>query len=382
MRIAIVGCGYVSDYYVVTLANHPELELVGVADRFVDRAERLAAFHRLPRVYPTLDRLLADPTVEAVVNLTNPRSHYEVSRAALEAGKHVYSEKPLAMTINEARELVACAEARGLQLAGAPCSLLGEAAQTLWKALRDGRIGQPRLAYAELDDGPIHLMGCDTWRSASGAPWPAQDELETGCTMEHAGYYLAWLLAFFGPARTVTAFATRIVSDRGIPLRRAAPDFSVGCVEFETGVVARLTCGLFGPHDHALRIIGDDGVLSLEECWDYGAPVLLSRRTRLGLKAEKHPTLARLTGLGPRRLRAVRPARFRWRTAGANRMDFSRGIAELAAAVRAGRPSRLHADFALHVNEVVLALSEPTEGGTPRRIESRFAPPEPMPWAQ
>ena len=86
------------------------------------------------------------------MNLTNPASHFEVSRACLEAGKHVYSEKPLATNMDDARALCALAESKGLMLASAPCSVLGEAAQTLWLALRRNEIGKVRLVYAELDD--------------------------------------------------------------------------------------------------------------------------------------------------------------------------------------------------------------------------------------
>ena len=381
-RIAFVGCGYVADFYVKTLRNHPELELAAVMDRDADRAARFARFHRVPRV-ATLAELLADPRVEIVVNLTNPDSHYDVSRAALEAGKHVYSEKPLAMRLEQAEELVALARARGLRVASAPCSVLGESAQTLWRALRRGAVGQPRLVYAELDDGPVHLMGCERWKSESGAPWPCKDEFEVGCTMEHAGYYLTWLAAFFGPARTVSSFATCLVPDKGIAVDRVTADFTVACIEYASGVVARLTCSIYAPHDHALRIVGDGGVLSIEECWNYGSPVYLSRRSKLGIKAEKHRRLARLTGplgVGPRRVRLARAPRFDFKVRGANAMDFVRGVAELADAVRDGRPARLSPELSLHVNELALAIQSPGDGA-PRRVRTTFEPIAPMPWA-
>src|SRR5258705_13780081 len=114
MRVAIVGCGFVADYYVRTLAAHPELELIGVLDRDIERAERFARYYSLPR-YETMDELLGDSGVEIVLNLTNPRSHYEVSKRSLLAGKHVYSEKPLAMSFDEAKELVELAERNGRQ---------------------------------------------------------------------------------------------------------------------------------------------------------------------------------------------------------------------------------------------------------------------------
>ena len=381
MRFAVVGCGYVADFYLATLASHPELELVGVFDRDPERARRFAEFHHLDR-FESLDQLLEDPRVELVANLTNPRSHYSVSRAALEAGKHVYSEKPLSTDLAEATELVELAERLGLILASAPCNLLGGTAQTMWKALRQGRIGTPRLAYAEIDDGPKPIQDRSGWLSDSGIPWPARDEFEMGCTLEHAAYYLSWFTAFFGPATRMTSFATVVMPDKGIELDRTTNDFSVACFEFESGLTARLTCSIYAPDDRQLRIFGDDGVLSTHDCWNYSSPVRLYKRTNLGIRAEAHPRLARLAGLGPRRIPLVAQPRFGFATNGSNPMDFCRGVAEVAEAIRDERPSRLPARWALHVNELVLAMQDPAGFGSARQIESRFEPIEPMTWAR
>lgn len=379
MRVAIVGCGFVAPFYVQTLPNYPQLELAGVIDRDEGRAEGFARHFGLHR-YPSLAALLADRSVELLLNLTNPASHYAVSRAALDAGKHVYSEKPLALELGEARELVELAERRGLQIASAPCSLLGEAAQTLWRALRRGAAGPVRLAYAELDDGPVHQMGYQRWVSEAGSPWPAADEFATGCTLEHAGYYLTWLCAFFGPAHRVTSFAACLVPDKGLPLQQVAPDFTTAAIEFAGGVVARFTCGIVAPHDHRLRLVGDDGVLAVDDCWYYGAPVSLERRTALALKAERFPLLK--AALGRRVLPLARPSdyRHRYRTR-SHQMDFARGVAEVADAVREGRPCRLGGRFSLHVNELTLAIQYPQRFGTPYTLTTSFAPVVPMPWA-
>ena len=171
MKIAIVGCGFVADYYLATLKLHPELRLQGVFDRIPARAETLSKVYGVPS-YHSLTDLLADLQVELVLNLTNPREHFAISHAALQSGKHVYSEKPLAMEMAQAAELVAMAEQRGLMIAGAPCSMLGETAQTIWKALRENVIGTVRLVYAEMDDGLVHLMQYRKWQSVSGVPWP------------------------------------------------------------------------------------------------------------------------------------------------------------------------------------------------------------------
>jgi len=308
MNIAIVGCGFVADYYLATLPIYPDLKLIGVTDRNPDRAARLAAFHSVPR-FGSLDDLLSDGRVELVINLTNPRSHHDVTKTCLEAGKHVYSEKPLGMELGEAQELVAIAEGRGLGLASAPCSLLGETAQTVWKALRERVVGTVRLVYAEMDDGMVFRMPYRSWVSAAGVPWPAKDEFEVGCTFEHAGYYLTWFPAFFGPARSVTAFSACLAPDKqtDLPLEREAPDFSVACITFASGVVARLTCSIIAPHDHSLRIIGDLGVLGTHDCWRYRSPVSIRRQVTIRRKTFMAPWKSRYPLIGSSR-RAVEAA--------------------------------------------------------------------------
>lgn len=239
MRVAILGCGYVANMYRLTLPLQPELKLVGVMDRDPQRTKVMADLTS-SKAYATLDELLADKEVELVLNLTNPRSHYETTKACLDAGKHVFTEKPLALSMREATSLVELAEKRGLQLSSAPCTLLNEAAQTLWKAVREERVGKTRLVYAEMDDGMVHRMPVKKWVNEAGTPWPYVDEFETGCTMEHAGYVLSWLAAMFGPADLVSAFSTTLVPDK-LPGEKidSAPDFSVACVRFKSPVVDR-----------------------------------------------------------------------------------------------------------------------------------------------
>jgi predicted dehydrogenase len=360
MRIGFVGCGYVADFYAATLPNHPSLELVGAHDRDPDR-QRAFADHYGVQEFRSLAALLADPAIEMVVNLTNPASHAEVTRAALLAGKHVYVEKPLALDLAEARGLVKLAADRGLRLASAPCNLLGEAAQTAWRALRRGEIGTPRLAYAELDAGPILRMPFRTWVSASGAPWPYLDEFRTGCTIEHAGYYLTWLTAFFGPVERVTAFAAPVVPNEHLAAagEPPTPNFAVAALGFAGGVVARVTGGLVAPADRSLRIVGDDAVLTVEDCGRYESPVTV---TRPDAGSEPLPLVR-----SPGRLHGYDDV---------HQMDFARGVADLAAD---GVP-HLPTDHALHVLELTLMIAGAT-GGLVARPETTFAPVPPMPWA-
>ena len=189
MNIAFVGTGFVADYYMTTLKNFPELRLCGVFDRSPARMNEFSAFHNV-QTYDSAEAVMRDPAVEIVVNLTTPESHFEISRMALEAGKHVYSEKPLAMDLQDAMRLIALADAKGLTLATAPANALSDAHDLVAAALRDGRIGTPRLVYAEMEDGPVFRDKWATWRSQSGARWPGLHEFEIGCTLEHAGYAL------------------------------------------------------------------------------------------------------------------------------------------------------------------------------------------------
>lgn len=374
MRFAIVGCRFVADYYLKTLPLHPELELVGVMDRDADRAARFAAYYSIP-TYCSLDELLAGRRVQMVVNLTNPRSHYAVSKACLEAGKHVYTEKPMAMSFSEAKTLELLAEQRGLHIASAPSRHLGETAQTIWKALRENAIGTVRLVYAELDDGLIHRSSYKAWVSASGTPWPYKDEFEVGCTLEHAGYLVSWLVTFFGPAQAVTAFSSCLVPDKetDVPLAVESPDFSVACIKFASGPVARLTCSIIAPANHSLSIFGDEGILSTDDCWTARSPVYIKRRMRLGGKTCMAPWKNRLP--------LVRMPSSQTRIHGLKKVDFCLGVVELAAAIEEQRPCRLSASYCIHVNEIVLAIHNAFETGSPHKITSSFEPIEPMPWA-
>lgn len=381
MRVAMLGCGYVANMYRLTLPAHPELTLVGVHDRETARAETMARLTGA-RVYPDFDALLADNGVALVLNLTNPHEHYATTRALLEAGKHVYTEKPLAMRLDEARALAELAEARGLMLVSAPCTLLNPVAQTLWKALREERAGRVRLVYAEMDDGMVHRAPLAKWVNEAGVAWPAVDEFQVGCAVEHAGYVLSWLCAFFGPVETVTAHAEILTPDKipGLDLI-PAPDFSVACLRFRNGVVARLTNGLQAEHDHRLAFWGDDGALIVDD----------PRSDRSALRLRRYRTIRRRRFLDRgRRLPLLggreRIARYR----GSQTRDFCRAVADMAAAAREGRPPYLGAAFALHVTEVTLAChygAHPAGaaagfGVQPYRVTTDFPPVQPMAWAR
>jgi predicted dehydrogenase len=396
MKIAIVGCGYVFDFYLGKWPGHPDLDIVGIYDIDGARLAQAAAYYNLP-VYDDLDAVLGDPQVQMVVNLTSIGSHFAVSKAALKAGKHVYCEKPLVTDMAQAFELAALARDQGLVLSGAPGNLYSDTVLTMWQAVRDGLIGKPVLAYAEFDDMPIYLMAPENWRSASGAPWPYLHEYESGCTWEHAGYHLVWLCAILGPAVSITGFSRQLISDKtDVPLHPAdTPDFSVGMIHFASGAVARLTCSIIAPPDHRMRLFGRNAELWSDSYRDYQAPVFCNTFTPRAMSLRRlrvvrnSSFLQWLFAIGGRRLPLVRHARSRKRPRLSSAANFRKrqegeqdkvlGIALVAEAIREGRPSPIPTDFVLHVTELTLAIQSAGTQAATHRMETRFVPFDPPP---
>lgn len=388
MRFALIGCGYVADFYMLTLGSHPELELAGAFDIDGGRLERFTTFYSVNR-FDSLDAILDDPSIELVVNLTNPARHYELSMLCLAAGKHVYSEKPLAMNLGQARELVEEAQRRGLLISSAPSSLLGEAAQTMWKAVRDGYIGEPRLILANMEDDMPFRMGCHLWRNKSGAPWPYADEFEVGVVLEHAGYVLTWLVAFFGPISTISGSSAVLYPDKmpGETLANPGPDFASATILFKGGQIARVSCSLIANEDRSMHIFGTARALVCDDLWSFRSPVY-SWVVRPAL-----PNLARkvynriysiLEHRAPSLLKVKIPHLGAGRTGNLHhksQMDFLAGPSDLADAIRSNRQPRLSPEFCLHVNEAALALSELGEEGSVYRMTTSCGPVAPMPWA-
>lgn len=372
-RISILGCGFVADLYLRSLQAMEGIEIAGVYDRDAERLDRFCTHWTLP-AKESLTRFLDEaPEGGVILNLTNPSAHYELNRACLEAGHHVYCEKPLAMELARAKELHALAAARGVLLASAPCSVLGETAQTLGHALRKGIAGTPRAIYAELDDGFVPQAAYRKWLSESGAPWPYEDEFRVGCTLEHAGYYLSWLISWFGAVRTVVAASAETVPDK-TGTGPAAPDLSVATLFFENGPVTRLTCSIVAPHDHSIRIVGDKGVLRCDAAWDNSAKVRFAKRMTIRRRLMEAPL--------PRRIRLPQPTHPKVKRWGAAAMNFMLGPAEMLEALEQARPCRLSADFALHMTEVTLAIQNAGETAGAQAMTTRCDPMEPMPWAR
>ncbi len=370
-QIGIVGAGFVADLYMRSLALYDGVHVVGVHDIDADRLGQFCSYWKV-QPFQSLDMLLESGHCDLVLNLTNPGSHCEVTRRCLSSGVHVYSEKPLAMELSDAISLHELAQQKNLLLGSAPCNFLSESAQIAWRTLRDFKIGRPRLVYAELDDGFVTQAPYESWVSESAAPWPYQDEFEVGCTLEHAGYYLTWLVAMFGPVKRVAAASACLIENKIGPNVETAPDFSVGILYFKNEVVARLTCSILATHDHRFRVIGDRGVMEVKDCWDNESPVIVKKRKAIRRRLIELPIGRRQKIAGPTHPKVSRR--------GAASMNFALGPVEMIDALREGRDPRVSADMALHINEVTLAIQDAV-GGRIVDIKTTCPPIEPMPWA-
>src|SRR5690242_6988845 len=142
VKVGIIGCGAISHIYFTNLKNYPQVELVAAADIDIERAKTRAEEFNLSKAF-TVEQLLADPEIEIVVNLTIPKAHGLVCLQALEAGKHVYVEKPIVVTREEGKKVLELAEQKGLRVASAPETFLGGGIQTCRKLIDEGAIGTP-----------------------------------------------------------------------------------------------------------------------------------------------------------------------------------------------------------------------------------------------
>jgi len=385
--------------------GHPEIVIKGVFDINQKRAETVGKYYGI-HVYQSLEELLGDPSVDAVINLTSISSHFKVSLQALNASKHVYSEKPLTKSVDESRELFEAAARQGVRLYGAPCNVFSDTIRTMLRAVERNKIGKPLLVYAELDDNPIHLMAFEHVTSPSGAPWPLVEEIKEGCTFEHVGYHLVWICALLGPAVSVTAYSNELIERKApnVTSKVGTPDFSVACLTFANGASARVTCSVVAPRDHRMRVIGESGEISSDSYRQFQSPVFLEQFSKRSLVARKFSTvrassfLRRLLGIGGQKIELVKhwksdaiharnpmkdTLRYRLfegiRRREVYAQDKLLGIAEMAKDIAGGRQQFLTPDFLLHVNELTLLIQGAGPKGLACEPSTTFEPLGPLP---
>jgi predicted dehydrogenase len=344
LRLGIVGCGDVAVRYARSLEGRDTLEIAAVTDVVLARASEFAAQHG-GAVRASLDELLDDDAVDCVVNLTSFDAHADVTARALEAGKHVHSEKPLALDHATARRLVELAAASGRRLSCSPITFLGDAQQAAWRAIRSRRAGTIRVVYAEVNHGRIEV-----WHPRPEAFYAI------GPLFDVAVYPLTVLAAFFGPVRRVRAWSRVLLADRvtfeGRPFQVEAPDLVIAAVELESGPVARLTATFYVGRQSAQRGMefhGDNGSIRLGDWQQFDAPVEL-----VDLQGNAEPVAVEGAFQG---------------------IDFGLALAELATAVEAGRPHAASGELAAHVVEVLCAIEQSARSGETVAVRSGFEPP-------
>lgn len=342
INAAIVGCGNIAKAYAERIATYDCLRVKGFFDLDPARAKVFAEAHG-GQAYPSLDAVLADAEVDLVVNLTIHHAHYETLRQCLEAGKPAYTEKPMALSYAEAKELVELAEARGLRLASAPSTFLGEACETLAEQLGSGRAGRLRLAYAEMNHGRI-----ETWHP-NPAPFYG-----VGPVWDVAIYPLTVWAALCGPAKRVRAVGQTLMPERraldGSAFALETPDCVVACLEFANGMLGRLTANFYAKpskQGSSMEFHGDKGTFFLGSCARFDAPL------------EYAPF-----GGAYEPVELLRP--------GYPGTEYARGAKDFAEALLEDRPHRCNARRAAHVVEVIEAIHASAKEERPVELLSRF----------
>ena len=234
-KVAFIGVGDISGIYLENLTKlFKQIEVIGVCDLVREKAERAQEKYSIPKIYETMYDAFADDEVEIILNLTRPYEHFEVTKAALEAGKHVYSEKPLGASKEEGEQLVALAKEKGLSIGGAPDTFLGASIQTCRKLIDDGFIGQP-LGF----NASMICRGHESWH-----PDPEfYYKYGGGPLMDMGPYYVTALINLLGRVASVTSVARTSFKQRVITSQPLAgkvvdvdvPTYITGIMEFDNG---------------------------------------------------------------------------------------------------------------------------------------------------
>ena len=336
LRVGVVGCGIIAKRYVSDAGAFANWTPVACADLDETLAAEFAAEHGLRAA--SVDELLADPGVDLVLSLTPPRVHAPLARAAFAQGKHVYTEKPLAATAAEGRELVAEAARLGLRLGCAPDTFLGSVYETGRRLVADGSIGVPLGASATmLVGGPESWHpNADMFLTAGGGP-----------VLDIAPYYLAAIVSLLGQISSVAAFSATPTPVRvlgagpraGTTVTVEVPTHAAALLRLASGAIATLTVSFEarGQYVSGLQVHGSEGSLHLPDANAFGGEL------RLGRGVEE-PELVAVEGYGDREARGL-------------------GLDDLAAALHDGRPHRASGELALHVLEAAEAIVLSAESG-------------------
>jgi predicted dehydrogenase len=353
MKVGFVGAGAISGIYIENITNvFKELEIAGVCDLIPERAEKASKLSGA-RIYKDMNELFADPDVDIVLNITRPYEHCEVARAALLAGKHVYSEKPLGADLDEGVKLSELAEEKGLVMGGAPDTFLGAGLQTCRKIIDSGLIGKVVGASAFMV-----CRGHESWH-----PDPEFYYKRGGGPMMDMGpYYLTALVSLLGPVKTVAGMAKASFSERmitsepksGTVVKVEAPTYVTGMMELRCGAVATIftTFDAYAAEVPRIEIYGSEGTLSVPDPNTFGGPVRLFR-PESGAFLEM-------------------PLMF-----GYAQNSRGLGLADMAKALETGRKPRASSEITFHVLEIMEGFIR--SGASKSFVDMKTAPPRPEP---
>jgi len=371
LSVGLLGCGDVSDIYFKNCARSEAVRIVACANRHVEKARAKAAEYSIPKAC-SIDELIHAPEVDVILNLTSPQVHGELNLAALEAGKHVYTEKPLASTLSEGARILQEARSRGLRVGCAPDTFLGARLQACRRAMDSGLIGQPVAATAFVVS-PGH-----EWHHPNPEFFYKPG---AGPVLDMGPYYLTALVALLGPVRKVSGFSRTTFPRRTVQsLPRRGEVFTVevathvaGTLQFANGAIGTMIAS-FDVWDSELprmEIYGTEGTLRIPDVDPilgpniFGGPALFRTRDRSRWRGIPRPE-----GLEE------------WDTLPVGNVytENSRGLglADMAFGIAGDLPHRASGELAYHVLDVSLALLRAAETGTSIAVDSTCERPDPL----
>jgi predicted dehydrogenase len=353
VKTALIGCGNISSQYIKGIRGFDILDLAAVADLNMDVARARAEEFGIQRVI-TVDELLADPDIQIIVNLTVPKAHAEVSLAVVNAGKSVYSEKPLALNRDDGARILAAAEAKHVLVGCAPDTFLGGGIQTCRKLIDDGAIGEPIAAMAVFGS-----HGPESWHPNPFFYYDAGG----GPMFDMGPYYLTALVSLLGPIKRVTgsaraSFAERTATSQlhfGKKIPVSVPTHYAGVMDFVNGAISTIITSfdMWVKYTPLIEIFGAEGSLSVPDPNTFGGGV------RLRQAADQDWREIPLT----------------------HRSDMVRGIgvADMAYALQNGRLLRASGEMAYHVLDAMQAFEEASLSGKHIDLASTCLRPEALP---
>ncbi|MDE2777890.1 MAG: Gfo/Idh/MocA family oxidoreductase [Chloroflexota bacterium] len=352
LNVGIIGTGNIAPAYIQGCAPFDVIKLTACADILADRAQAFGAEHGLTAY--SVDDLLGRDDIDIVINLTIPAAHAEVSLQIIEAGKHAYVEKPLAVNREDGEAVIKAAAAAGLRMGCAPDTFFGGGGQTARKAIDDGVIGEPIAATATWLS-----HGHESWHPNAGFYY-----LEGGGPMLDMGpYYVTALLNLMGPVARVAGsarmtFAERIATSEALKGQRLPVEVNThvaGTLEFESGAIATviMSFDVWGHNLPLIEIHGSEGSLSVPDPNRFDGDVSVVKG---GSREWVDIPLTHTTNTGR-----------------------GAGVADMAYAILSGRPHRASGDLAFHALEIMLALEESSEQGRHIEIKSTLEQPLAVP---